>query len=424
MQEEFSCSFRPLMLREVGTPFAANRAECVSEPATAAKETVMKIHQLKRPLISGLALLGGVAGLSLTACSKSSEFDSDVMFAVSGSSTSEIESALRSKIAFRLNLKTNRATMYKDGAAVDQWNIATADVSGQWHDGVPHYTPTGVFNVEDIQMCPQWYPREPVNPATGRKVTSEQERQQVFARNPQIYGACGSRNPLGKYVLWFNGAYGMHGNSAEEILEFANPNDRRVSGGCVRNPNAKIHSVFHSVLGTFSDLSSFADQVRSMESRSASDRWTLTKGTSYLNMRVVVGNWSADPAVGSTVGTPTAPAAVTAPNPTDNVVPPTPAPAATAAPAPAENPQQEPRSNTESSEGSGRLSCLIHLVDSDSGIAPVYMSVPEAGVAPKVSAFYRMGWPVTVFGKVDGTGFYKVSRGVLDSKYVTRCVGI
>lgn len=396
----------------------------------------MKINQLKRPFISGIALLGAAAGLGVTACSKGTELESEVMYAVSGSSAADIESALGSKIAFRLNLKTNRATMYKDGVAVDQWNIATADVSGAWHDGVPHYTPTGVFNVEDIQMCPQWFPRTPVNPATGRKVTSEQERQRVFAQNPEIYGACGSRNPLGKYVLWFNGAYGMHGNSAEEILELANPNDRRVSGGCVRNPNAKIKSVFHSVLGTFSDLSSFADQVSGMENRSAAGRWTLTKGTAHLNMRVVVGNWSADPQIGSSVTS--RPAPVVTPKPVAPVVTPMPAapvaqptvvptviPAPTVAPtvAPAPPASADPQSdkNDDPLQLSGELSCTVNTVDPNSGVAPVYLNLPQSGVEPKIASFYRMGWPVTVLSRVQGTQFLKVSSGYLDEKYVARC---
>jgi hypothetical protein len=399
----------------------------------------MKINPLNRPFMSGVALLSAAAGLGLTACKQSSELDSEVMYAVSGSSTAEVESALRSKIGFRLNLKTNRATMYKDGVAVDQWNIATADVSGAWHDGVPHYTPTGVFNVEDIQMCPQWFPRSPVNPATGRKVTSEQERLKVFAQNPAIYGACGSRNPLGKYVLWFNGAYGMHGNSAEEILELANPNDRRVSGGCVRNPNAKIKSVFHTVLGSFGDLSSFAGQVVNMEQRSVNDRWTLTKGTAHLNMRVVVGNWSADPKIGSSVAarpTPVATAKPPVPAATPNVesaprpaptIAPAPVPAPTIAPAPVPAPQvnQEPlaRESRDPLQISGEMSCTISLVDSNSGVAPVYHNIPEAGVEPKIATFYRMGWPVTVLSKIQGSRFYKVSRGYLDEKYVTRCIG-
>ena len=362
---------------------------------------------------------------------KTSDIDAEVMWAVSGSSGAEVENALRTQVAFRLNLKTNRATMYKNGLAVDQWNIASADVSGEWHNGQPQSTPTGVFNVEDMQMCPAWYPRQPVNPATGRIVGSEQERQQVFAQNPQIYGPCGSKNPLGRYVLWFNGAYGMHGNSNEEILEFSDPNDRRVSGGCVRNPNAKIRSVFHSVVDTFDALADFGSQVDAMEGRSLDDRWTITKGVSNLSMRVVVGNWSADPAVGSRIGgTPVqptpAPTSKPEPTPTPVVAPtakPTAAPVAT--PTATSTPGSTP--NTNSGSGaltlSGKMSCRISSVDPASGVAPVYLNVPGSVTDNRIASFYRLDWPVTVHEKVAGTSFYKVSRGYLEEKYVSNCIG-
>lgn len=377
------------------------------------------------PFKAGLSILSLSAMVSMAACVKKSEgVDSEVMWAVSGSSSAEIEKALQSKIAFRLNLKTNRATMYKDGVAVDQWNIASADVTGQWHDGRPQYTPTGVFNVEDLQMCPAWYPRNPINPATGRVVASEQERMRVFAENPQVYGACGSRNPLGKYVLWFNGAYGMHGNSAEEILEFDNPEDRRVSGGCIRNPNAKIKSVFHTVLDTFGELSNFSGQVTSMESRSMNSRYTITKGVSNLNMRVVVGNWGADPSIGSRIARPAqppAPVPVVTQKPADPIQTPVATPEPTKAPVPQPAPLELTNPKPNPTTISGKMSCRIISVESASGIAPVYMNVPVAGGENRVSTFYRLGWPVTVFEKVEGTSFYKVSRGYLDQKYVSDC---
>ncbi|MEN9810569.1 MAG: L,D-transpeptidase catalytic domain [Pseudomonadota bacterium] len=365
---------------------------------------------------SVLSAVGIAAVLLSTACVKAqTDTDSEVMWAVGGLSGSQVQSALQAKIAFRLNLKTNRATMYKSGVAVDQWNIASGDVTGEWHNGRPHFTPTGIFNVEDMQVCPAWYPRNPVNPATGRVVSSEQERQRVFAQNPQIYGACGSRNPLGKYVLWFNGAYGMHGNSAEEILELPNPSDRRVSGGCVRNPNAKIKSVFHTILNTFDGLSGYAGQVKAMESRAANDRWTVTKGVSSLDMRVVVGNWATDPAVGSVMQ----PAPRPTPSPVQTAKPEQPAtqpPVVEAAPqAPVAQPAPQPKLI------SGKMFCKISSVESSSGIAPVYLNVPVDGVENRVSTFYRIDWPVTVFATVEGSDFYKVSRGFIDKKYLSNC---
>lgn len=379
----------------------------------------MKLKTTIKSMIPALAIGAVVAQ---TACvKKSSDVDAEVMWAVSGSSGSEVEAALRNKIAFRLNLKTNRATMYKDGVAVDQWNIASADVSGEWHNGQAQYTPTGVFNVEDMQMCPSWYPRQPVNPKTGRIVSSEQERQQVFAQNPQIYGPCGSRNPLGRYVLWFNGAYGMHGNSNEEILEFADPNDRRVSGGCIRNPNAKIRSVFHTVLDSFDALGGFTSQVDSMEGRALDDRWTITKGVSALSMRVVVGNWSLDPSVGSRIGgAPVQPTAAPTQKPEQ-----TPAPQVSATPKPSPTPATVPTSQPSSGSLTifGKMSCKVSSVDPSSGVAPVYLNLPGSVTENRIASFYRLDWPVTVYEKVAGTTFLKVGRGYLDEKYVSNCVG-
>lgn len=385
-------------------------------------------------------LLAVTAALAPVGCGrKSDDIDSNVMWAVSGSSGSEVESALQSPIAFRLNLKTNRATMYKNGLAIDQWNIASADVTGEWHNGRPQQTPTGVFNVEDLQMCPGWFPREPVNPRTGVVVGSEQERQRVFAENPQTYGPCGSRNPLGKYVLWFNGAYGMHGNSNEEILQFANPEDRRVSGGCVRNPNAKIQSIFHDILKTFDSLDAYASQVSSMEARASSDRWTITKNVSSMNMRVVVGRWQNDPSVGSRMnGTPTqpkpAPAAVSTPTPAAPTVTkqpvqsPTPVvrtqPVQPPTPVVRTQPAQSPTQSTSVVLVPTKMSCTISSVDPASGVAPVYSNMPSDGVANKAASFYRLGWPVTVAAKIQGSAMVKVSSGYLDSKYLSNCAEI
>jgi hypothetical protein len=379
-------------------------------------------------LIPTLLTLAVIA--SPAACvKKGGEAESDVMWAVSGSSSDEVQSALRAKIAFRLNLKTNRATMYKNGVAVDQWNIATGDVSGAWHNGEPQYTPTGVFNIEDMEICPGWFPRDPVNPRTGRVVSSEQERQRVFAENPQTYGPCGSKNPLGRYALWFNGAYGMHGNSNEAILNFQNPNDRRVSGGCVRNPNAKIQSVFHTVLNTFDSLDAFSSQVTSMEARGLNNRWTLTKKVSSLNMRVVVGHWSFDPAVGSQMGgapVPPTPAATAKPSQKpDPVIIPTAQPKV--------EPVVQPIPSTPTSDNTAvkpvptpvlipsQMSCKILSVDPSSGVAPVYLNVPGTNSDNRIASFYRLGWPATVLAKVEGTSFLKVSSGYIDQKYVSNC---
>jgi hypothetical protein len=352
---------------------------------------------------------------AVSCAKKTDSVDSEVSWLASSSlSTAEVNKALRSKVAFRINLKTNRATLYKNGVAVDQWNIATADVSGAYHNGERQVTPTGIYAVDDLQMCPAWYPRKPINPATGREVRSEAERAAVFANNPSLYGPCGSRNPLGRYVLWFHGAYGLHGNSNESILELPSASERRVSGGCIRNPNSKIKEVFGSILNTFDDLSSFRGSVASMESRPMNQRWTLTKSVASLNMRVVVGNWSSDPTLNSTLEAAPAPAPTAKPEVTTQPVR-TPAPVATAAPTalPTVPPAPPPVSV------GNKQSCYIGVVEQESNIAPVYMSIPNP-TAP-VSSFYRMGWPVTVWGDVEGSDFVRVNRGYLNKKYLTRC---
>ncbi|MBM3383301.1 MAG: hypothetical protein FJY29_12825 [Betaproteobacteria bacterium] len=358
------------------------------------------------------AALVAVAG-----CAKKSEpVDSEVAWLASSSlSSAEVNKALRSRIAFRVNLKTNRATLYKNGVAVDQWNIASADVSGAYHNGETQFTPTGIYAVDDLQMCPAWYPRKPINPATGREVRSEAERAAVFANNPSIYGPCGARNPLGRYVLWFHGAYGLHGNSNESILELPTANERRVSGGCIRNPNSKIKEVFSGILNTFGELSSFRGSVASMEARPMNQRWTLTKSVASLNMRVVVGNWPNDPALNSTVDGPAAP--VVTPKPEVTKQPErAPAPVATATPTVPPVPESVPALKP------NKQSCYIGSVDQESNIAPVYSSVPSPTAT--VSSFYRNGWPVTVWAEVEGTNFVKVNRGYLDKKYLTRCAPV
>lgn len=174
-----------------------------------------------KKLIPAIAL----SAFAMGACAKKAiPAESEVAWLASSSlSSTAVNQALKTRVAFKVNLKTNRTTLYKNGVAVDQWNIASADVSGAYHGGESQNTPTGIYAVDDLQMCPAWYPRNPVNPATGYVVRSEAERASVFANNPSVYGPCGARNPLGRYVFWFNGAYGLHGNSNESILELPSP---------------------------------------------------------------------------------------------------------------------------------------------------------------------------------------------------------
>ncbi|MEY4064749.1 MAG: L,D-transpeptidase catalytic domain [Pseudomonadota bacterium] len=359
-----------------------------------------------------------LASVSAAGCVKKTDnVDSQVAWtASSGLSSTEVNRALNARVAFKVNLSTNRATLYKNGVAVDQWNIATADVSGEYHNGLPQVTPQGIYAVDDMQMCPAWYPRNPVNPATGRVVQSESERASVFANNPSLYGPCGARNPLGKYVLWFQGAYGLHGNAAEEILELPDANDRRVSGGCIRNPNNKIRDVFHNILDSFESLSGFSGSVAAMESRDLNNRWTITQSVASLDMRVVVGRWATDPALRSSVDAPavaTPSAQPSSPNKNSS------AGQNAVALSPVQKEMPEPVATAAPVLNANKQFCNIGSVDQESNIAPVYLNVPSP--TANVASFYRMGWPVTVWADVAGTSYVKVNRGFIDKKYLTNC---
>ncbi|NBO39231.1 hypothetical protein EBU99_11680 [bacterium] len=376
-------------------------------------KTKKMIHRLVHPVFA-LAALGV---LSSTACIKKSDITDAQVTSLESTdlSATSVNEALQSRLAFKVNLRTNRITLYKGGLAIDQWNIASADVSGAYHSGRAQFTPTGIYTVDDLQMCPAWYPRDPVNPNTGRVVASEAERTAVFAANPSLYGPCGARNPLGRYVLWFNGAYGLHGNAAEEILELANANERRVSGGCIRNPNEKIKSLFHTILETFDSLSGYASSVAAMESRSLNERWTITKSVNTLDMRVVVGNWSADPALQSRVANTPSQTSPSAPAQSDSS---TADSAQKAAPiAPSASASAAPAAQIKVS--GNKLYCTIGSVDASSGVAPVYIGLPSASA--RISSFYRNDWPVTVLGSVEGTDFVKVNRGFMDKKFLKGC---
>ncbi len=382
---------------------------------------MVKGRKIIRSGIAVAAVLG-----TISCAKKTSPQESEVMWYQSSSSNPvKVKDALSATIAFQVNLTTNRVTLFKKGVAIDQWNIASGDTTGAYHRGISQYTPTGIFNVEDIQMCPAWYPRSPVNPATGRVVTSETERAAVFARNPSLYGACGANNPLGRYALWFNGAYGLHGNSNESILELPHASQRRVSGGCVRNPNAKIKQTFHTVLDSFESLAAFSGTVAAHEAKGPQARSTLTKSVSNLDMKVIVGYWNVDPTLASqdeggvveikpvehpdVVTQPVAPELTTQPAETKPTPAPTPVPTVTAPPAAPANPEFV----------AGKKYCNIGSVDADKNIAPVYASVPNPSAS--VSSFYRLDWPVTVYGEMKGTSFVKVNRGYLDKKYLVRC---
>ena len=207
--------------------------------------------------------------------------------------------SLSKKFSIRVNLSTNRLSYLNDGVVVAQWNIATGDVTGKNHNGSPKYTPPGIYAVDEFVHCPQWMPRNPIDPDTGKEVSSEESRFRIFSENPEVYGACGSANPLGEYVMWFSGPYGLHGNANEKVLQLSNPESRRVSGGCIRNPNAKVKWMFHDILAKSNSYTEFSQKVQSMET--SSKKRTISGSIGGLGIRVVVDYFDRDPAVGEKV---------------------------------------------------------------------------------------------------------------------------
>jgi hypothetical protein len=184
----------------------------------------------------------------------------------------------------------------------------------------------------------------------------------------------------------------MHGNSAEEILRLRDPDDRRVSGGCIRNPNAKIKEIFHLALDTFSELSSYKQNVVAMEAQPDQSKRTLTQAARNINLRVVVGRWAADPFVANDSGQPSTP--ISTPSPT---------------PAPTPIPQPV---------GPAML-CKAVAVDPRSGVAPLHIRLPAT--PGNISGFYRMKDPVRVFGIIPGTTYYQTARGFIERSYLGDC---
>lgn len=215
------------------------------------------------------------------------------------SNKSLVAESLSKRFAIRVNLTTNRLSYLNDGVVVDQWNIATGDVTGKNHSGTPKYTPPGVYAVDEFVHCPQWMPRSPIDPKTGKEVTNEESRFKVFSENPKVYGACGASNPLGEYVMWFSGPYGLHGNANEKILQLKNSESRRVSGGCIRNPNAKVKWMFHDILTKSNAYKEYSQKVLAMET--SSKKRTVSGSVNGLGVRVVVDYFDRDPAVGENV---------------------------------------------------------------------------------------------------------------------------
>lgn len=347
------------------------------------KTKQQSVHQKSVVLLSSISIsLLGALGCVQTTKPDSGEVQAALQ---RNPDRAAISSALKASVALQVNLQTNRVTLYKAGKAIDQWNVASADLSGEFHDKVPQATPTGIFAVEDMQACPVWLPRHPKNPLTGKVAANEKERQEIFKNNPDLYGPCGAKNPLGQYVIWFDGEYGVHGNAAEWILEIDNPEKRRVSGGCIRSPNEKARALFHLVMDSFPQLKSARESVEHLESATA--KKTLTQSLYGVDMKVVVGHWPTDVAIDDSLTSGSRPSAIPAANVELN--------------------SQNPRR------------CEIVSISDEHGIAPTHSALPAT--ESNIDSFYSLGDEAFVQADVVGMPYVKTVRGFLEKKYLGSC---
>jgi len=207
----------------------------------------------------------------------------------------EISAALDAKMAFWLNLDTNRMVMLENGLAVKSWNVATGDITGQFHKGEPNLTPTGIFNIHRLEICPPWNPQ--LKDSEGKPLPYPELKKQ-YEEKKDLYGSCGKSNPLGQFVMWFykSYTYGLHGNNAEWILEDSSAENRRVSGGCVRNPNATIREVFLKVADFYSQSGAQGVAFKkfvSLELAKPSDirANVVSEEMSFLGVKVIIGSF-------------------------------------------------------------------------------------------------------------------------------------
>jgi hypothetical protein len=148
-----------------------------------------------------------------------------------------LENPTGEKRVIRVNLSTNRLSFHVDGKVVASWNVGTGK------DEVENATPVGSYTLQMKDRCSVWLPKD-----------------------KQQQGPCRNSNPLGDYQLWFHKGrtYALHGTNQEHLLEESTSiESRRVSSGCVRNPNEHIAWLYKRVktgdtveIGYFGDDSS------------------------------------------------------------------------------------------------------------------------------------------------------------------------
>jgi len=118
-----------------------------------------------------------------------------------------------------VNLTENRLYYYENDSLIDSWSVGTARYG--------KVTPTGEFRILEKEKCPPYFGSKGDHNTPG----------------------CIPANPFGPRVLWFIGhLYGIHGTNEPWLLGASSTSSsRRVSGGCVRNPNEKILWLFERV---------------------------------------------------------------------------------------------------------------------------------------------------------------------------------
>ena len=158
-----------------------------------------------------------------------------------------IEESMGKSRKIQINLTTNRLNFFVDGKLRANWNI------GSGKDNDDNVTPVGNFKVLHKDRCSVWLPK-----------------------NKEEQGPCRATNPLGDFQVWFHKGrtYGLHGTNEEHLIrEGTNPDERRVSGGCVRNPNEKIAWLFRRIkVGDFIEIGYFGAEDKPMLTSTQKDQ--------------------------------------------------------------------------------------------------------------------------------------------------------